>query len=179
MPRTSTALFVQGLKTKPGFPGIEVAVRYLLLGFGGGFGAETVLGADVELVFFLAVLLEELVDFFLATLLVDFVDFFLEEEEEEDLLFLSLARRAAASLFALIRALSLDAAFFASAAALSTLAFSTANALASAASLSARLGPRGPQLANKKLIKMSPIRDLGKNRAFKINGGWGYLDVEL
>ncbi len=174
MPRTSTALFVQGLKTKPGFPGIEVAVRYLLLGFGGGFGAETVLGADVELVFFLAVLLEELVDFFLATLLVDFF-----VEEEEDLLFLSLARRAAASLFALIRALSLDAAFFASAAALSTLAFSTANALASAASLSARLGPRGPQLANKKLIKMSPIRDLGKNRAFKINGGWGYLDVEL
>lgn len=101
-PRTSTALFVQGLKTKPGFPGIAIAVRYLL---GGG---EIGLLLELEEEFVLE-LEEEDEDELLLELLL--------EEDEEDFLFLAAsaffffkrARRLAASRFALTRAFSSSA----------------------------------------------------------------------
>jgi len=71
MPRTSTALFVQGLKTKPGLPGIDIAVRYLLFGLTTGFflgvGGVTFLGVGFEEELELE-LLEELLAFAFALL---------------------------------------------------------------------------------------------------------------
>ncbi len=130
----------------------------VVFGFGLEVELEVVLGFELD-----EELLDELLDFFALAAAACF--------------FLSRARRAAASLLALIRAASFFEVELDFLVVLVVLGLVVGAALATCFLLSVR-GAKGPQLAKRRLVKMSPVRRLGENMTLK-SIGLGIFGEEL